>query len=82
MKFILTIIMCSIIDGQTTCIPPYIFEKEYNDVYDCMIEGYNKANDKTIELGREQVNKYKIYIKFGCSEQSEVDELKEKGEGV
>jgi len=82
MKFILTIIMCSIIEGQTTCIPPYVFETEYNDVYDCMVDGYNKANDKTIELGREQVNKYKIYIKFGCSEQSEVDKLKEKGEGV
>ncbi len=82
MKFILTIIMCSIIEGQTTCTQPYIFETEYNDVYDCMVDGYNKANDKTIELGREQVNKYKIYIKFGCSEQSEVDKLKEKGEGV
>jgi len=72
MKFILTVIMCSIIEGQTTCIPPHTFETEYNDVYDCMIDGYNKANDKTIELGREQVNKYKIFIKFGCSTKEEV----------
>ena len=32
-----------------------------------MIEGYNKSSDKIIELGREDVNEYNIYIKFGCT---------------
>ena len=42
----------------------------YNDVYDCMVDGYNKSSDKTIELGREQINEYNIFIKFGCSPKS------------
>ncbi len=67
MKYILTMIMCSVIEGKTTCIPPYTFDIHYNDAYDCMIEGYNKSSEKILELGREDVNEYNIYIKFGCS---------------
>tara|TARA_B100000941_G_C28243956_1_gene417962 strand:- start:186 stop:416 length:231 start_codon:yes stop_codon:yes gene_type:complete len=67
MKFLLTVIMCSVIDGQTTCIPPFTFDTRYNDAYDCMIEGYNKSSEKILELGREDVNEYNIFIKFGCT---------------
>jgi hypothetical protein len=31
-----------------------------------MIDGYTKALEKTIELGKEDVNEYDIYIKFMC----------------
>ena len=67
MKYVLTMIMCSVMEGQTTCIPPFTFETKYNDAYDCMIEGYNKSSEKIIELGREDVNEYNIYIKIGCT---------------
>ena len=33
-----------------------------------MIEGYQMALEKTIEIGREDINKNRIYIKFGCNE--------------
>ena len=56
MKYILTMIMCSVIEGQTTCIPPFSFETRYNDAYDCMMAGYKKSSEKIIELGREDVN--------------------------
>ena len=69
MKYLLTVIMCSIINGETVCLPPYTFDNKYNDVYDCMIDGYNKASNKTLELGRNDVNQYKIFIKFGCTEE-------------
>ena len=65
MKFILTFLMCSIIDGKTTCLPPFQSEVEYVDAYDCMLDGYNQSYNKIIELGREDVNEYKVYIKFG-----------------
>jgi len=68
MKFFLTVIMCSLINGETVCTPPHTFDNGYNEYYDCMIDGYNKASDKTMELGRESVNDYKIFIKFGCLE--------------
>ena len=82
MKILLTIVICSIIDGEPVCVEPHTFEHTYNDYYDCMIDGYNKASDKTVQLGRDPVNEFKIYIKFGCTEQSEIDKLKEKGKGV
>ena len=68
MKFILTLLMCSVIDGKTTCLPPFQSEVEYVDAYECMLDGYNQSYNKIVELGREDVNKYNIYIKFGCNE--------------
>jgi hypothetical protein len=32
-----------------------------------MTAGYKKSSEKILELGREDVNKYNIYIKFGCT---------------
>jgi hypothetical protein len=68
MKYFLTVIMCSLINGETVCTPPHTFNTQYNDVFDCMVDGYNKSSDKTIEIGRDVVNEYKVFIKFGCSE--------------
>ena len=68
MKFILTLVMCSIMEGKTTCFPPLQSQIEYKDAYDCMIDGYQKSHDKIVELGREDVNKFNIYIRFGCNE--------------
>ena len=68
MSFILTMMMCSVIDGNTTCLPPFQSEVEYIDAYECMLDGYNQSYNKIVELGREDVNKYNIYIKFGCNE--------------
>ena len=68
MEFLLTMVICSIIDGKTNCIPPITYKEKYKDGYDCMVSGYTKSHDKIVELGRDDVNKYKIYIKFGCYE--------------
>ncbi len=68
MEFVLTMIMCAFVEGKTTCMPPFRIEKIYIDPYSCMLDGYTKAYDKIIELGRDDVNKYNIYIKFGCNE--------------
>ena len=68
MEYVLTMIMCAFVEGKTTCMPPHQFEKTYIDGYECMLSGYTKAYDKIVELGRDDVNKYNIYIKFGCYE--------------
>ena len=68
MKIVLTIIMCSIIDGKTTCVEPYTFPTYYNDSYTCLLEGYQKSIDKIKAIGRKDVNTFGIYIKFGCQE--------------
>ena len=68
MEYVLTIIMCAVVEGKTTCLPPHQFEKTYVDGYSCMLDGYTKSFDKIVELGKEDVNKFNIYIKFGCNE--------------
>ena len=67
MKFLLTVVMCSVLNGETKCLPPHTFDTYYNDAYDCMIAGYKKSSEKILELGREDVNEYNIYIKIGCT---------------
>ena len=68
MEFVLTMILCAFVEGKTTCMPPHKFETKYEDGYSCMLDGYSKSYDKILELGREDVNKFNIYIKFGCYE--------------
>ena len=34
MKFILTLVMCSIVNGKTTCLPPFQSQIDYNDAED------------------------------------------------
>ena len=68
MEFVLTMIMCAYIEGKTLCMPPHRFDDKYVDAYSCMLDGYTRAYDKIIELGRDDVNKFNIYIKIGCNE--------------
>ena len=68
MEYVLTIILCAVVEGKTSCMPPHKFDDKYEDGYTCMLDGYSKSYDKILELGREDVNKFNIYIKFGCYE--------------
>jgi hypothetical protein len=64
MKFMLTMMICSQV--ANTCIPPYQYNETFDDAYTCMIKGYELSLEKTKEIGQEDVNKYNIFIKFGC----------------
>ncbi len=66
MKYILVIIMCSGYQGM--CLDPIAFQSKYDDVYSCLMDGYQKSIDKTEELGRKEINKHKIFFKFDCYE--------------
>ena len=68
MEYVLTMVICAYVEGKTSCIPPMRVNKTYVDAYTCMLDGYTRSYDKIIELGKDDVNKYNIYIKFGCNE--------------
>jgi len=65
MKIILTLFMCSISAGE--CLPPYQWPERFNDSYDCMQFGYKESQKKMEEIGRVEVNKHGIYIRFLCT---------------
>ena len=64
MNVILVMVLCSAVENS--CMPPITYPTSYEDSYTCMVDGYKKSIEQTIELGQEQVNKLGLYIKFGC----------------
>ena len=64
MKIFLTILMCAATTNE--CMPPHTFPNPFTDMYECLLDGYKKSYDKTMEIGRYEINKHQIYIKFEC----------------
>ena len=67
MKIILSLIICSQIAG--TCVEPYEWPETFNTQYDCMIFGYEESLNKMKQIGKTDVNKYNMYIRFTCTPQ-------------
>ena len=57
--------MCSSIQG--ICMDPYPWPEKFNDTYDCMQFGYKESHKKMEEIGRVEVNKHGIFIRFTCT---------------
>tara|TARA_R100000995_G_scaffold76625_1_gene46323 strand:- start:132 stop:344 length:213 start_codon:yes stop_codon:yes gene_type:complete len=64
MKILLSLIICSQVAG--TCMPPYEWPETFNTSYDCLKFGYEESLKKIKEIGREDINKYNMYVKFTC----------------
>jgi len=65
MKFLLSMIICSSVAGE--CMPPLKWPGDFNSQYDCLMFGYKESIVKMEELGRTDVNKYGMFIKFYCT---------------
>ena len=70
MKFLLSLIICSQVAGE--CLPPYKWPTTFNTQYDCLMFGYKESIVKMEEIGRTDVNKYNMFIKFYCTPQDTV----------
>ena len=65
MKILLSLIICSQVAG--TCMPPFQWPDTFKTQYDCLMFGYQESIKKMEEIGREEVNKYNMYIRFTCT---------------
>ena len=70
MKILLTLIMCSSIQG--ICMDPYPWPEKFKDSYDCMQFGYKESHKKMEEIGRTEANKHGIYVRFVCVPQESI----------
>ena len=70
MKILLSLIICS--DVECICMPPYTWPDRFNTMYDCLTFGYEESNKKMKELGRNDVNKYELYIRFSCQPETTI----------
>ena len=64
MKILMSLIICSSVAGD--CMPPYPWPHTFKTQYDCLHFGYEESKRKLEEIGREDINKYGMYIKFTC----------------
>ena len=69
MKFGLAFLLCSYV--AETCLPPHVHEIPFNSEYDCLVAGYTESLKKIQEMGPIDINKHRMYIKFGCYELEE-----------
>ena len=76
MNFVLNLIMCSAVSNS--CLPPHRYPDLFVDGYSCMIAGNYESIAKLEEIGYEDVNKNKIFIKFLCTEEAVVPPKKPK----
>ena len=65
MKILLSLIICSQVAG--TCLEPFPWPESFDTQYDCMVFGYEESLNKMQQLGREEVNKYNMYIRITCT---------------
>ena len=65
MKILLSLVICSQLAGS--CLEPYEWPERFDTQYDCLMFGYEESMVKMKEIGREEVNKHGIYIRFLCT---------------
>ena len=67
MKYTLLMLICSLAAGE--CMPPHPMPDKYDSIYDCLNAGYAESLKKSKEIGKEEINKHEIYIKFVCKQE-------------
>ena len=70
MKILLSLIICSQVAG--TCMAPYPWPETFDTQYDCMLFGYEESLKKMREIGKQEVNKHNIYIRFTCTPENTI----------
>ena len=70
MKILLTLVLCSQI--QQTCLQPYPWPERFDTQYDCLMFGYEESMKKMKEIGREEINKHNMFVKFYCTPENTI----------
>jgi len=68
MKYLLSFILCSYVEG--ICMPP-IEGGYYPTYFECLEKGYKKSHNIIMELGMKDVDRKRYFIKFACIETGE-----------
>ena len=71
MKIILIMLVCSFVSG--TCTPPLVVDEKFDNMYDCLMRGYEESIKMTKEVGKEEINKEGLFTRFACREITETN---------
>jgi hypothetical protein len=64
-------LVCSFASG--TCTPPLVVNERFDNMYDCLMRGYEESIKMTQEVGREEINKQGLFTRFACREITETN---------
>ena len=59
-------LVCSFVSG--TCTPPLVIDEKFNNMYDCLMRGYEESISMTMEVGREEIKGKGLFTRFACRE--------------
>ena len=64
-------LVCSFVSG--TCTPPLVVDEKFDNMYDCLMRGYEESISMTMDVGREEINKKGLFTRFACRELPKTD---------
>ena len=53
-------------------MPPHQWPETFNSQYDCLMFGYEESMKKMEEIGRAEINKHGMFVKFYCTPQQTI----------
>jgi len=68
MKYVIILYLCSFANVQPVCYSEKVVMLEFNNYYDCILDGYKQSHKYLISLDKEKIIKEKLAIKFQCKE--------------
>ena len=71
MKIVLIMLVCSFTSG--TCSPPLVINEKFEDMYTCLMRGYEESINMTMKVGKEEINEKGLFTRFACREVSETN---------
>ena len=64
-------LVCSFVSG--TCTPPLVIDEKFDNMYDCLMRGYEESISMTMDVGREEINERGLFTRFACREAPETN---------
>ena len=68
MKYVIILYLCSFVNVQSTCFSERILGYEFDNYYDCILDGYKQSHNHLASLDKEKIIEQKLAIRFQCKE--------------
>jgi len=68
MKYVIILYLCSFVNVQSTCYSEKIVGLEFDNYYDCILNGYKQSHNHLASLDKEKIIEQKLAIRFQCKE--------------
>ena len=68
MKYVIILYLCSFVNVQPTCYSEKVVALEFDNYYDCILQGYKQSHNHLASLDKDKIIEQKLAIRFQCKE--------------